>query len=171
MHTPPHTSIEHSFESQFIQESSRAAGDREHFLLILQERKTLQDASLIATADVSAKPVLFFNQHRQMVHANPAAVSLVSINSLQDGLGLRLGELLGCDHRMDGKNSDSNYSCHNCNCMPSMLTALDGKAAFEEKLLVMHPDDETDSERFRISCVPMIVGGQRFAMMTMEPLQ
>ncbi len=162
------TRIEHGFETQLIDEAALASGMREHFLVLMEEQRLLKNAGFVPTADASAKPILFFNQQRQLVHANQAALRLCSVDKLGAALGLRLGELLGCDHKMSDLPEEEHYTCQNCNCMPSLLAALDGKAGREMRRLVMNPDDNGEGQSYSISCIPISAGKCSFAMMTME---
>jgi|GEM_PF-2487314 len=165
----PH--LEHSFENQFIDEAATASADRIPFTLLLEERQLLARFSFIASADASAKPVLFFNEHRQLVHANPASIAILRADTLEDALGLRFGELLGCDHKMSDLPNEHHYTCQNCNCMPSMLAALTGMTGKETRKLVMQPFSDMDKAVYDISCIPVSASDKRFAMMTLDPVQ
>ena len=166
--TKAYPKLEHRFESQLIDEAAMASGERESYSAILKEHELLEQMSFTTATKDSTNAILFFNQARQLVHANLAALAMIRVESVEDAIGLRFGEALGCDHKMSDKPGETEYHCQNCNCMPSLIAALDGRAARETRTLQMHPGDSADLRTYHVSSVPITAGKDHFAMIVLE---
>lgn len=160
----------HKFETDLIDEAAGASGNRLPYEELLRQREILVRQPFIATSDKAVNPIIFFNQNRQMLHANPAAIRQIIRQELEGSIGLRLGELFGCDHKMCSRENLP-YQCHNCNSMPSLLTALSGRQAEESKHLVLHPEDKPERVVYKISAVPISAEDMALAMMIFEKKQ
>jgi hypothetical protein len=158
---------QHIFETQLIDEAASGTGGRLPYELLLKERALLLRQSYIAAADGATNPILFFNQQRQMVHANAAAISAFLRKSIDEAVGLRLGELFGCDHKMSSKPGEV-YVCQDCNSMSSLRTALQGRQSSETRFLVMHPKDRPVRAIYRVSAVPVSADDDCMAMLIFE---
>ena len=158
---------QHKFESDLLSEAATASGDRLPFGALLIERHHLQEQPFLAGADKAANPILFFNQHRQLLHANPAALTDIVRLPIEEAIGLRLGELLGCEHKMSALPGEV-YVCQDCNSMPSLRVALAGRHATETRLLILHPEDRPVRAFFRVSAVPLSAGDLHLAMLIFE---
>ncbi|MFA5257359.1 MAG: hypothetical protein WC360_04355 [Opitutales bacterium] len=168
VHTKAYPKLEHRFETQLIDEASMASGERESYSAILKEHALLESMSFTTATNNSVNAIMFFNQSRQLVHANLAALAMIRIECVEDAIGLRFGEALGCDHKMSDKPGEQEYHCQNCNCMPSLVAALDGKASREMRNLVMHPGESTEMQTYTVSSVPITAGKGHFAMLVLE---
>jgi hypothetical protein len=159
----------HAFETQLIDEASSATGDRLPYEDLLAERARLLDQMYIPAADKTTNPVMFFNQQRQLVHANPAALRDIIRREMKDSLGLRLGEAFGCNHKMMSIPGEV-YKCQDCNSMLSLRTALEGRHASETRHLLMHPGDSPERTVYHVSAIPVSSGDEHLAMMVFEKI-
>ena len=161
---------QHTFETQLVDEAASGTGDRVPYELLLVERAHLLKQPYIDSADKASNPILFFNQHRQMVHANAPALAQLLRIKIDEAVGLRLGELFGCDHKMSSRPGEV-YTCQDCNSMHALRSALQGRQSTETRYLVMHPKDRPVRAVFRISSVPVSAGGEHFAMIIFEKIE
>jgi hypothetical protein len=162
--------LRHTFETQLVDEAASATGDRLPYEMLLEERERLLRQPYIKSANGAANPIVFFNQHRQMVHANQAALSEIIRLDLMDAIGLRLGEIFGCDHKMSDLPGEV-YKCQDCNSMVSLRAALQGRQSTEMRHLVMHPMDRPIRAIFRVSAVPVSADAEHFAMIILEKVE
>ncbi|HNX05245.1 MAG TPA: PAS domain-containing protein [Opitutales bacterium] len=158
---------QHKFETDLVNEAATASGDRLPFGALVIERRKLLEQQYIDSSDRAPNPIFFFNQHRQLLHANRAALTDIVRQSIEDAIGLRLGELLGCEHRMSAKPGEV-YACLDCNSMPSLRTALAGRHSTETRFLIIHPEDRPIRASFRVSAVPISAGEMTLAMLILE---
>jgi hypothetical protein len=161
---------EHKFETQLIDEAATGSGGRLPYEVLMQQRGELLRQSYLPSADKAANPILFFSQSRQLLHANPAALKDLARLTIDAAVGLRLGEIFGCEHKMTAKPGEV-YQCQDCNSMPSLRTALAGRHSTETRYLIMHPEDRPTRAIFRVSSVPMSAGDLHLAMMIFQKME
>lgn len=161
--------LSHAYEKEIVEEASSATGGRLPYDQLLAERAILLSQSYINASDKAANPIMFFSQTRQLLHANNAALHEIVRKTIMDAIGLRLGELFGCDHKMTSKPGET-YQCQDCNSMQSLRSALDGRQASEVRQLLMHPFDNGQRAVYRISAVPMSAGDLSLAMVVFEKM-
>jgi len=169
--TPTHPKMhEHKFETQLIDEAATGSGGRLPYEVLMAQRETLLRQSYIPSSDKASNPILFFSQSRQLLHANPAALRDLARLSIDAAVGLRLGEIFGCEHKMSAKPGEI-YQCQDCNSMPSLRTALAGRQSTETRYLIMHPEDRPTRAIFRVSSVPMTAGDLHLAMLIFQKME
>jgi hypothetical protein len=101
-----------------------------------------------------------------MVHANAPAMEMIR-RKIDEALGLRLGELFGCDHKMQSKPGEV-YTCQDCNSMTTLRAALAGRQCAETRFLIMHPNDRPIRAVYHISSIPVSADDENLAMMIFE---
>jgi len=157
------TGLRHCFEDQLEQEAFSGSGQRLPYSETLRMRELLLRQPYFETSNNAANPILFFNDRRQLLHANKAALGSIGALELDKAVGLRLGEVFGCDHRMSHSGSEP-YRCRDCNNMPSLLMALKGRQATETRELILHPETGAKA-RYAINAFPMSLGDGMIAML------
>ena len=158
---------EHRFDEQLACEAATATGDRLPYEVLMKQRELLLKQPFAATADGAKNPIIFFSQTRQMVHANAAALRMIILHRIEDSVGLRQGELFGCEHKMSSRPGEV-YVCQDCNNMSSLRSALEGRPSREPRTLIMHDRPDAPRAAFNISAVPVSVGQMTFAMVIYE---
>jgi nitrogen fixation/metabolism regulation signal transduction histidine kinase len=78
--------------------------------------------------------VLVLNQHRQIIFANRATLTLLNPTSREALYGLRPGEALGCIHADEPGHGGCGTTafCRECGAVKSILSALDGQWSVQE---------------------------------------
>jgi len=165
--TNPENLPQHKFETQLIDEAASGTGDRLPYDDLIAERANLLRQIYIATSDSAKNPILFFNQHRQLLHANAIALAEIARRPIDECIGLRLGEIFGCDHKMSSA-PDEIYVCQDCNTMLSLRAALQGRQSVETRSLIMHPNDRPACAAYKISSIPISAGDSHLAMLIFE---
>jgi hypothetical protein len=158
---------QHTFETQLVDEAASGTGDRLPYEQLMIERENLLRQSYIQVSDNAKNPILYFNQRRQLLHANAAALAELARRPINECVGLRLGEIFGCDHKMRS-NADEVYVCQDCNFMPALRAALQGRHSVETQHLIMHPLDKSVHAVYKISSIPVSAGDDHLAMMIFE---
>ena len=156
----------HTFETQVIDEAASGTGNRLPYEELLAQHELLLRQSFLLAADNARNPILFFSQRRQMVHANERALEMIRL-TMGEALGLRLGELFGCDHKMQSKPGEV-YVCQDCNSMSALRAALSGRQCAETRHLIMHPNDRPIRAVYHISAVPVSADDEYMAMLIFE---
>ncbi|MEG2076703.1 MAG: PAS domain-containing sensor histidine kinase, partial [Victivallaceae bacterium] len=77
--------------------------------------------------------MLILNENRQIIYANKLFAQVLGVASLNELLGKRPGEALGCVVAKDAPNGcGTGRDCANCGAVAAILTALNGEAAERE---------------------------------------
>lgn len=114
--------------------------------------------------------VMILNGNRQIVLANAALLSMLG-QSLDDLLGQRPGEALGCVHAGETLGGcGTTESCRHCGAVLSILAAQKGEATMGECTLRRGCDSPESQDiqdmDLRVFASPMEVDGQRFTIFT-----
>ncbi len=139
---------------------------------VREQRLTLLAAEPLAQVlDAIPQAVLFFNNHRQLVHANDALLKLVNRRAVEDLLGLRLGEILGCEHtvcNLGGCGTDT--ECRNCTAIRAMLSGIDGQPADAAFSLELERQGHRETWNCTATVRPVPVKGVPFTMLLLTRL-
>lgn len=102
------------------------------------QRKALAGAAHVHTVcNAMPWPVLIVNDRRQLVLANPAALALMDVDSIDTVLGGLPGDVLQCRNRHDGpQGCGSSRHCHGCGLFESLAQAKRGSKASLECVVV-----------------------------------
>jgi hypothetical protein len=157
----------HTFETQLVAEAASGTGDRLPYEELMAERANLLKQPFITTSDKATNPIMFFNQHRQLLHANEVALAEIARRTIDECVGLRLGEIFGCDHKMNTLPNEL-YKCQDCNSMLSLRAALQGRQSVETRHLIMHPGDNPERAVYKINSVPISACDDHLAMIILE---
>lgn len=149
-----------------------APADRENSAQVHEESAMITQSDfargILEALDV---PAAVINESRQIIYANEALLKLAGAKSLEDGLGLRLGELLGCTHAVEDLSGCGTHpSCRTCGTVNGALTALDGEACATMVDIALAEDDGESRLEFQLTATPMEVQGRRFALLRLDPV-
>jgi len=158
----------HKFETRHQDNLEFALSDRLSHPAVQALREALCTPAFLATVEAVPTPLLFFSHTRQLIHANPAALHIVDETVMENVLGLRMGEFLGCDHLMQGTSCTDSDDCQNCNSMAAILAALAGEPTRQEMKLVVHPRSTRRRRVYEVSSIPVPQGELTFAMLVLE---
>ena len=126
----------------------------------LQHVNALIESAPNVKAIMDAMPfvVLLLNSNRQIVAANQKVISLLGVN-MNDALGKRPGELIGCVHAVEGPNGcGTGKHCKVCGAVNAILDSMDsGKRITEECRITLKNGSALDWE---VTTSPLVIEGQ-----------
>jgi nitrogen-specific signal transduction histidine kinase len=125
----------------------------------LQELNTLIESTPHVKVLIDAMPfaVLLLNKNRQIVSANQKVCSLLGIE-IQDALGKRPGELIGCSHADHGPNGcGTGIYCKVCGGVNAILDSMNsGQKVTKECRIALHDGGALDWE---VTASPLVIEG------------
>lgn len=113
--------------------------------------------------------ILILNKYRQIVFANDYVERIKKRSSIEDYLGLRPGELLGCTHAFETKGGcGTTASCIQCGAVNAMLRGLHGMHDVEETRINRGEGlPETD---LRVWTTPVKLDDEDFTVFTIQDI-
>jgi histidine kinase/DNA gyrase B/HSP90-like ATPase len=110
--------------------------------------------------------VAMINQYRQIVYGNGSLAALLGVESLDDVIGRRFGEAVGCRHSDEttGGCGTTDY-CTTCGAGTALLESWQGTAGCQECRIVSKSLGE-DLD-LRIWATPFVIGGETFTLFTL----
>ena len=105
---------------------------------------------------------LILNEHRQIVFANEAVLSLPGVTSVDDVIGLRPGEALHCVHAdAEPGGCGTSEFCQECGAARAILTSLSGRRDVRECRLMLKNGDALD---LQVSARPFHFAGGVYSL-------
>lgn len=147
-----------------------APAERESIDAIKAEQTAiLGSGAAAAILDTLRDPVAVVNGMRQIVHANKAFLVFAGAERLDDILGMRLGEFLGCAHAAgDMGGCGTHQSCQTCGAVNAVLAANAGSELTSETDLAVTSGGRERRLRFEVTAAPFDAAGWRFVLMTIR---
>lgn len=148
--------------------------------------KNLQHITEFMDAIPNASMIL--NKERQIIHANQAFLSLISESKLQNLLGKKQGEALGCQHadcigKRTGEALNCIHSaktqngcgtstfCRNCGAILAILKSKEtNMLSIEECRMICETNLGHGSLDLRIWARPMAIAGETFTILSVEDI-
>lgn len=138
--------------------------------ILAQRERFLGNGAVTAVLEALPEAVFVFNLQRQLVHANAPALQMVDQVGVDGALGLRLGELLGCEHTIGAlEGCGGAAACENCAAIGSLLAALGGDGAQGVCTLHLEKDGRIRTEKFYVRASALHVGDLRLLLLVMVP--
>ncbi len=107
--------------------------------------------------------ILALNQFRQVVFANHAAVEFLGQPSVDQVLGARPGEVLGCVNVPDGGGGcGTSRQCRHCGMLRAILTAIDGVSSEDVCKLLRREDSVIEGMDMHVDASPLTFGGDEY---------
>jgi hypothetical protein len=145
----------------YLPKTSHALAERVSFDRIASEYDSFCRSGMAARLRGGRNEILLvFNATRQLVYADEALLKKFRLKNLDQALGLRLGEILGCAHAIDNLGGcGTQGDCVNCGAITSMLGALDGRAGSASCCVVIERDRREGRLKFDIRARPLVFEG------------
>lgn len=122
--------------------------------------------------DYIPDPVLVVNAERQVVYANKGARNLGMDAGHADAVGLRPGELIGCQHGAEAENGcGTTLFCSCCGAVKAILESQAGRSAVEECRITIGNDAGQKALELRIWATPIDIEGERFTFFVAHDIQ
>lgn len=126
-------------------------------------------ANKLATAILDGLPVIsmLLNTERELVYGNRALISALHVENVKSLLGLKPGELFGCNHTLSGEKScGSSKVCQTCGAFKSAINCLDYGESEEECTL------NTPNGTLNLNITSKLINfeGREFILYTMQDI-
>lgn len=147
-----------------------ATAERESIDAIKAEQSAiLGTGATSAILDTLRDPVAIVNGLRQIVHANTAFLAFAGVERVDEILGMRLGEFLGCAHAVgDLAGCGTHPTCQTCGAINAVLAATAGTELTRETDLTVSAHGRERRLRFEVTAAPFESAGWRFVLMTLR---
>ena len=112
--------------------------------------------------------VLILNTHRQIVAANEKVISLLGVN-IDDALGKRPGELIGCIHSESGPHGcGTGTHCQVCGAVSAIVNCMEsGNKVTEECLMTLQKSESLDWE---VTTSPLEIEGHPLICLAVQDI-
>lgn len=120
-------------------------------------------------ANSAANAIVILNPQRQIVYANKTAMDLMPSKKVDEILGLRLGEALGCVNVRNGnKDCGTTESCELCGNLKAILTSHSGLPNNQECQMTRIMDVNAESLDLLVFATPFSHDGQQFTILSIK---
>jgi len=111
--------------------------------------------------------LFLLNSRRQIVMASENVLELMPAQTMDQIIGLRPGEALGCIHaaECEGGCGTSRF-CSQCGSVHVILSGLKGYRAMEECHLVRLNGGKTESLHLQVLATPLVQNNERYTLLT-----
>jgi hypothetical protein len=149
-----------------------APAEREPIEVVHRQARSFSQAPLTRTLlNASFDYVLVLNTRRQIVMASETVLELVPDKNMDQIVGLRPGEALGCIHAYECESGcGTSQSCHLCGAVRVILSALQGCRDIEECHLTRSIGGRAECLDLRVLATPFEHDGQRYTLLALEGL-
>lgn len=149
-----------------------APAQRAAFAEVENDFKRICDCELVAPIlEAMGAPAALLNENRQVVFANTAMCELGGVVDREEILGLRLGEVLGCDlalNRMDG--CGTYRECRSCGALNAVLASLDGRSVTNSVSVEVNRAGMERTTQFKIAATPVPQEGHDYVLVVFSEL-
>lgn len=115
--------------------------------------------------------LLVFNAQRQILYANQAVLSLVGASEESVCIGLRMGELLGCEHVAAAPGGcGTGEVCSTCGAVLATLAGLTGQTDVRECRLTHNRHERIEALDLRANASPFVHQGERFVILAVSDI-
>jgi len=143
--------------------SNFAPAERAPRDVVLAQYQTFIGTHCRAFFDTLPTMILALNSYRQVVFANRAAVEFLGQSDLEQVLGERPGEVLGCINVSAGPGGcGTARPCRNCGMIHAILAAIDGATAEGECRLLRREQSILEGLDMHVNATPLTFDGQQY---------
>ena len=148
--------------------AERASADRLHAQVQIFAEHAYLDQVLGAVPDM----VMVLNTQRQIVYANQALLDFAGYDALDDVVGLRTGEILGCIHAFEREGGCGTTAfCEYCGSIQAVIAAMHGRHAVQECHINTIPkNNNPPGIDLRVWARPLTLDGERFTIFTLADI-
>ncbi len=129
----------------------------------------LGNGATAAVLETMRDPVAIVNDLRQIVHANSAFLGFAAVKEVDEILGMRLGEFIGCGHAVgDMAGCGTHEACRTCGAVNAVVRATEGLEMSSEVDLTVECGGRERRLCFEITASPLRLDRQTFVLMTIH---
>lgn len=109
--------------------------------------------------------ILALNKHRQVVFANVAAVSFLGLTKVEEVLGKRPGEALGCvNAAISPGGCGTSRHCRKCGASRALHAAIEGAVGNGECKLLRRENEQLEGLDLNVSASPLCIGERQYVI-------
>lgn len=123
-----------------------------------------------ALAETVPTPFIVLNTDREVVFANTAAISLLAVDSFEELLGRRPGELVSCVHAVNSAGCGNSGACEFCGNVKAAIGARETGARSEESRVLTERQGRINALNLRVQAFRIEVGSDCFALMYLSDI-
>jgi PAS domain S-box-containing protein len=117
-------------------------------------------------------PLLVLNNHRQLVFANQACLTMFGLSSAEDFLGRRPGEVLQCAYSgLEAGGCGTSRFCRECGLVRAVLGCMESEgSSTHDTRILQSVQGRCQAKDFRVHAVPFAVGAASFYVVTIQDI-
>ena len=149
-----------------------APAKREPLAVVQRQAGSFSRTPVARTLGHASVNYLFvLNSRRQIVMASENVLELIPTRTMDQIVGLRPGEALGCIHasECEGGCGTSRF-CSQCGSVHVILSGLKGCRAMEECHLTRFSDGKEESLHLQVLATPLVHNNERYTLLTVANL-
>jgi hypothetical protein len=149
-----------------------APAEREPIEVVHRQASSFSQVPLACTFLNAALNYLFvLNTRRQIVLASENVLELVPGKTMDQIIGLRPGEALGCIHATECESGcGTSRFCHQCGAVRVILLALDGSREMQECHLTRLVKGKEETLDLRVLATPLVHNNERYTLLAMADI-
>lgn len=142
-----------------------ASPERAELEVVLAQYQTFVGTHCRAFFDTLPTMIMALNCNRQLVFANKAAVDFLGRDEVEQVLGKRPGEALGCVNAFVGPGGcGTSRHCRNCGAVRAILAAVAGAASEGECKLLRREQSYLEGLDLHVNATPLEIDGVQFVI-------
>lgn len=151
--------------------SAFASPERDAPEIILEQYQEFLGSCFQTVFDAIPTMIMVLNQHRQVVFANQATVAFLGNGRVEDVLGKRPGEALGCVNSVSNPaGCGTSKHCRTCGAVLAILAAVDGCIGAGECQLLRREHSFLEGLDLQVNASPLCVGGRELVILTITDI-
>jgi hypothetical protein len=150
-----------------------APAERELVEVVHRQADSFSQAPLTHTLLNASMNYLFvLNTRRQIVLASETVLELMPDKTLDQIIGMRPGEALGCIHAFECESGcGTSPACRLCGAVRVILSGLQGSRDMEECHLTRSVQGREECLELRVLATPFEHDGQRYTLLALQSLR
>ena len=144
-----------------------APAKREPIEVVQRQAGRVSQTSLVGTfLNASLNYLFVLNARRQIVMASENVLELIPGKTLDQIVGLRPGEALGCIHAYECESGcGTSQFCHRCGAVKVILAGLAGARHMQECHLTCLVNGREASLELRVLATPLVCDNERYTLL------
>lgn len=137
-----------------------------------QREMLLQQEVIISLLNAIDSAVLVLSKTRQIIHLNDQALKVMGLQNVEQILGMRPGELVGCEHANDSEHGCGTGSqCAMCGALLTVLQAMKtGQKVTQEASLQTRNQDHFAALNLEVTAQPQAVVNGQFVIVSLRDI-
>jgi len=149
-----------------------APAKREPIEIVHRQAQHVSQTPLVTTfLNASLNYVFVLNNRRQIIMASDNVLDLVPDRTMEQIVGLRPGEALGCVHAFECPSGcGTSQSCHLCGAVKVILAGLAGTKHMQECKLTRRINGREALLELRVLATPLVCDFERYTLLAVSNL-